>query len=72
MARFMPGGACNEAGYNQVREMSSQPTRHGPKPELDDNTKAVLTERLKTLEKDRKNARPADEVFRRILQKAKS
>jgi hypothetical protein len=52
--------------------MSSQPTRHGPKPELDDNTKAVLTERLKTLEKDRKNARPADEVFRRILQKPKS
>jgi hypothetical protein len=51
--------------------MSTQPTRPGPKPELDDDIKAVLTERLKTLEKDRKNARPADEVFRRILQKPK-
>jgi len=51
--------------------MASQPTRPGPKPELDDETKAVLTERLKTLEQDRKTARPADEVFRRILQKRK-
>jgi hypothetical protein len=52
--------------------MSTQPTRPGPKPKLDGDTKAVLTERLKRLEKDRENARPADEVFRRILQKPQS
>jgi hypothetical protein len=49
--------------------MATQPTRPGKKNELDDNTKAILTERLKSLEHNRKTARPKDEVFRRILQK---
>jgi hypothetical protein len=67
-----PDGDCNEDPIQLIGEMSTQPTRPGPKPKLDDDTKAVLTERLKRLEKDRENARPADEVFRRILQKPQS
>jgi hypothetical protein len=52
-------------------DMSTQPTRPSEKPELDEGTKAILAERLKTLERDRKTGRPADEVFQRILQKPK-
>jgi hypothetical protein len=50
---------------------ATQPNRPGEKVELDADSKAVLTERLKTLEQDRKLAVPADEAFRRILQKPK-
>jgi hypothetical protein len=51
--------------------MSTQPSRPGEKPGLDENTNAILAETLKTLELDRKTARPADEVFKRILQTPK-
>ncbi len=51
--------------------MATQPTHPDEKPELDDETKAILSERLKTLERDRKSAIPADEAFRLILQKPK-
>jgi hypothetical protein len=55
----------------QSQTLATQPNRPNEKPELDDETKAVLAERLKTLEQDRKFAIPADEAFRRILQKPK-
>jgi hypothetical protein len=53
------------------KDMSTQPSRPGEKPGLDENTNAILAETLKTLELDRKTARPADEVFKRILQTPK-
>jgi hypothetical protein len=51
--------------------MSTQPRHPGEKLELDEKTKAILAERLKSLEQDRKTARPANEVFERILQTPK-
>jgi hypothetical protein len=44
-------GIAMKTRYNYIEAMSTQPTRPGPKPELDDDTKAVLTERLKTRER---------------------
>jgi hypothetical protein len=39
---------------------------------LTDKEREIYIERLKTLEQDRKVAIPADEAFRRILQKPKT
>ena len=51
-----------------IGEMSTtQPTR--PKEHTSEEEKAIILERLKTLEVDRKTARPMDEVFQRITKK---
>jgi hypothetical protein len=46
---------------------TTQPTR--PKEHTSEEEKAIILERLKTLEVDRKAARPMDEVFQRITKK---
>ena len=48
---------------------TTQPTR--PKEHTSEEEKAVILERLKTFDVDRKNAIPAAEAFRRILEKPK-
>jgi hypothetical protein len=48
---------------------TTQPTR--PKEHSLEEEKAVILERLKTLDVDRKDAVPAAEAFRRILEKPK-
>jgi hypothetical protein len=49
----------------------TEPKRPDSEPLITDEERKVYTERLKTLEQDRKTARPSDEVFRRILQEPK-
>jgi hypothetical protein len=46
---------------------TTQPPR--PKKHSSEEEKAIVLERLKTLEVDRKTARPMDEVFQRIVKK---
>jgi hypothetical protein len=46
---------------------TTQPSR--PEEHTSEEEKAIVIERLKTLEVDRKTARPMDEVFRRIVKK---
>ena len=48
---------------------TTQPTH--PEERTSDEELAIVTERRKKLDSERKNARPADEVFRRILEKPK-
>ena len=45
------------------------PTPTRPKDQTSEEEKAIVLERLKTLDVDRKTARPMDEVFRRIVKK---
>lgn len=49
--------------------MSSLPNLPAEAPEIDDETKQVLTERLATLEEDEKSAKPWAEVKADILRK---
>jgi hypothetical protein len=52
--------------------MSSTPTRPAPEPEAKDGeTERIINERLDTLERDKKEAKPWPEVKERILQKLK-
>lgn len=50
---------------------TAEPKRPDAAPLVTDEERKIYTERLKTLEHDRKLAIPADEAFRRILQKPK-
>ncbi len=49
----------------------TDPKRPQSETLVTDEERKIYVERLKTLEQDRKTARPSDEVFRRILQKPK-
>jgi hypothetical protein len=51
--------------------MSANPTRPASDPELHDETKAILDERLRTLEVDSKNAGDAREAVSEIRAKLK-
>lgn len=51
--------------------MSANPSRPASEPELDDETKAILDERLKTLDEDARTARDAREVVTEIRAKLK-
>ncbi|MBV9266157.1 MAG: hypothetical protein JO061_08320 [Acidobacteriaceae bacterium] len=46
--------------------MSTSPNRPADLEEIDDETRRILEERLKTFDEDVKNARPADEVLAEI------
>jgi len=48
---------------------ATEPVR--PEEHTSDEELAIVLERRKKLDGERKNARPADEVFRRILEKPK-
>jgi hypothetical protein len=47
------------------------PQRPGEPAEIDEQTKAILTERLKTIDEDAKTARPWREVLAESRQKLK-
>ena len=52
--------------------MSSTPTRPDTQPEeIDAETERIINERLDTLERDKKDAKPWPEVKERILQQLK-
>jgi hypothetical protein len=48
---------------------TTEPLR--PEERTSEEELAIVLERRKKLDSERKNARPADEVFRRILEKPK-
>jgi hypothetical protein len=51
--------------------MAGTPTPIGSKDELDEETRAILAERLKTIDEDEKQAEPWPVVQARILRKLK-